>query len=314
MNVAYNKDNERVSINDAIDSEKYYCQFCGEELIKKRGNLRCHHFAHKKNSECTESEWHDTSPWHINWQNQFPINCQEILRSDFSGKKHIADVLINETTVIEFQHSNLPYEIYNDRNEFYNRMGYKVIWVFDGNEIINNGDLSYKIHYRNPLKPLSKQGTIPIYLDIFIEGTIERNLLDEEEGKFLYHVSDLSSIGIELNGKIRPDEFINKVNKNEPFVFGDSFDFIKKENKQYEQKPLREIIREHPKSNYLIALNAEKGYDVLIDRYNMDRAIEGKFIKGKMKSHKSYGNFQNRELKELYYVNDPVWIFQEEYK
>ena len=322
MLIALNNKKERVAINNSNENEKYFCQFCGEELCRKMGHIRSHHFSHKANSRCIDSICHDMSEWHINWQNQFPINSQEILKIDSNGKKHIADVLINDKTVVEFQHSNLPYEIFNDRNEFYNSYGYNVIWVFDGNSIFNNGYSGGKMHYYSPLKPLSKLKKLPPYLDIFIEGTMNYNLF-EEEGKFLYHVSNLSSIGIDFNGKITVDDFINKVNNNESFSFGYSDILLENEIKEIEElkskidnskkKSLIEIINDYPDANQLIIYNTKTGYDVSIDKYNINRAKEGKFIKGKMKSHKIYGDFQNKPLGEIYYVNDQVWIYQMHY-
>ena len=268
MLIALNNKKERVAINNSNENEKYFCQFCGEELCRKMGHIRSHHFSHKANSRCIDSICHDMSEWHINWQNQFPINSQEILKIDSNGKKHIADVLINDKTVVEFQHSNLPYEIFNDRNEFYNSYGYNVIWVFDGNSIFNNGYSGGKMHYYSPLKPLSKLKKLPPYLDIFIEGTMNYNLF-EEEGKFLYHVSNLSSIGIDFNGKITVDDFINKVNNNESFSFGYSDILLENEIKEIEElkskidnskkKSLIEIINDYPDANQLIIYNTKTG-------------------------------------------------------
>ena len=55
-----------------------------------------------------------------------------------NGEKHRADVFINDT-VLEFQHSELSYDEFYERNEFYNSLGYDVEWIFDVQEskIIN---------------------------------------------------------------------------------------------------------------------------------------------------------------------------------
>ena len=72
------------------------------------------------------------SEWHYEWQNQFPVENQEVV---FKRDKliHRADVFINNT-VIEFQHSPIKGEEFYDRNEFYNALGYNVIWIFDVQE------------------------------------------------------------------------------------------------------------------------------------------------------------------------------------
>lgn len=312
MLIALNNNKERISINDSLENETYYCQFCGEELCRKLGKKRCHHFSHKPNSYCTDSKWHDMSEWHINWQNQFPARFQEILKIDSNGKKHIADVLVDEKIVIEFQHSNLPYEIYNDRNEFYNKMGYKVIWIFDGNKIINDGDISVRIRYRNPLKPLSRQGMIPTYLDIFIEGTIEHNLFDEEDGKFLYHVIKADETkGIFFDWKCTIAEFMNRINQ------------IKQESKKEENAAMTKtsssyysnlfnIIRQYSNANSLIVYNIINGYDICIDAKNIERIMRGERAYGKFKKHGNLGRFR-WQPSEIYYTKDPVWIYQNHY-
>ena len=58
-----------------------------------------------------------------------------------NGIKHRADVFIKEKNlVIEFQHSQISNEDFNARNEFYNRCGYNIIWVFDGDKKIKKPD------------------------------------------------------------------------------------------------------------------------------------------------------------------------------
>lgn len=138
MVIAYDKDKNRVHVDDVVRGQLYYCQTCGEELSIKRGNIRSHHFSHKNTSLC--DGWHyDMSEWHGLWQKQFPIENQEVV-FEFEGKKHRADVFINNT-VIEFQHSKLSFEEFNNRNDFYNSLGYKVIWIFDAVDAYENGDI-----------------------------------------------------------------------------------------------------------------------------------------------------------------------------
>ena len=75
------------------------------------------------------------------------MEYQEIVKTK-DEQKHRADVLIeSEKVVFEFQHSPLSPDEFEDRNSFYNSLGYKVIWVFDveeqyQNEQIENGLLS----------------------------------------------------------------------------------------------------------------------------------------------------------------------------
>ena len=121
MLIAYNKNKERVLIRDILKNEKYYCPICNEELIVKGGLIKRRHFAHKPNRMCSEYRYADMCEWHINWQNRFPKDNIEVIKIDENGKKHIADALVNNTE-LEFQHSYMPYDEFNDRNEFYEKL------------------------------------------------------------------------------------------------------------------------------------------------------------------------------------------------
>lgn len=174
MFVALNKDKKRVHISSVLDNEQYYCPICGEELITRKGTTNAHHFAHKNNSNCADRDgWHyDMSDWHYDWQNQFPVDNQEIIFSK-NGKIHRADVFIN-STVIEFQHSPIKELEFNDRIDFYKNLGYKVIWIFD----VIDRDVKY-LHgsnnerkvfsWKHPIRFLKKINCNDQNLDVYLQ-------------------------------------------------------------------------------------------------------------------------------------------------
>lgn len=138
MIFALDKDGNRVYIDDSVVKNDYFCPCCGEKLVLKKGNIRRPHYSHQANTECHDLWRYDMSDWHYNWQNYFPKDCQEIVKI-FGDKKHRADVLIEKNkTVIEFQHSSLDSIEFEDRNNFYTSLGYKVIWIFDLDEPFKN--------------------------------------------------------------------------------------------------------------------------------------------------------------------------------
>ena len=146
MLIAVDKDKNRIHIDDTEKGHDYFCPSCGEKLILKKGDIMSHHFAHPAHSECVDDWHHDMSIWHQNWQNCFPLETQEIIKEK-DGKVHRADVLLEDKKVVfEFQHSPMSNSEFRDRNNFYNSLGYKVIWVFDVSEQYDNRniDISYK--------------------------------------------------------------------------------------------------------------------------------------------------------------------------
>lgn len=141
---ALDSDGNSIAIDFAVPKTTYFCPICNQPLIQKRGEIRQHHFAHigvhgdnsRNYAPCTDGWHYDKTDWHIEWQKRFPVECYERVVS-FGGVKHIADILVNDT-VIEFQHSNISLDEFDERNEFYTHCGYRVIWVFDMTELFDS--------------------------------------------------------------------------------------------------------------------------------------------------------------------------------
>ena len=139
MYIGLDNENNRVTADEAKHGEVYRCPICEERLELRQGQVRRHHFAHWKNRSCIDTWSSDMSEWHINWQAKFPKECQEVV-VELDGKKHRADVLIEERKlVVEFQHSPIKAKEFAERNEFYIRCGYHVIWLFDMSDGFKNG-------------------------------------------------------------------------------------------------------------------------------------------------------------------------------
>jgi len=114
---------------EATKRAKGICPSCGSELVARCGEIKIHHWAHKK--KCDDHWWENETEWHRNWKNRFPKEWQEIIQHDSSGEKHIADIKTKEGWVIEFQHSRIEPEERRSRDSFYS----KLIWVIDGTRL-----------------------------------------------------------------------------------------------------------------------------------------------------------------------------------
>ena len=121
-------DGTRISADVATKDTKYVCPCCGSQLVLKQGPLRDWHFAHEKDSECDAFTESKMSEWHIKHQELFPENCREV-RLESNGVVHIADVMI-DGLIIEFQHSQMSNETFEERSAFYSKFG-RLLWVFD---------------------------------------------------------------------------------------------------------------------------------------------------------------------------------------
>lgn len=147
MLFANDYNDRRVHIDETQSNQEYYCPSCGAPLIVRKGEVRQHHFAHRPNRLCKDT-WersgphgYDVSSWHNEWQSMFPENNQEVCLH-LGEVCHRADVLVDRT-VVEFQHSILSPTVFDDRNNFYLNLGYKVVWLFDITDLYENGKIRY---------------------------------------------------------------------------------------------------------------------------------------------------------------------------
>ena len=110
-----------------LKGAKGTCPLCRETLVAKCGNIRIHHWAHPSDSQCPYKE--NKGEWHVNWQNEFPDDWQEIVLTDsVTHEKNIADVQTPTGFVLEFQHSHIKDEEKTARENFYKNM----VWIVDG--------------------------------------------------------------------------------------------------------------------------------------------------------------------------------------
>lgn len=199
MLFANDYNDNRVHINATQSNREYYCPYCGAPLIAKKGEIRQYHFAHKQGHLCTDS-WerdrsYDISHWHNEWQSIFPEENQEVKLS-LGDIRHRADVIIDRT-VIEFQHSIMPVKAFDDRNNFYYNLGYKVVWLFDLSDIYANGQLSFKetpngldFYLYNPKKAFNHYDIKSGCIDLFFQ-------LNEDKNNCIVRVLDVSVSGFE---------------------------------------------------------------------------------------------------------------------
>lgn len=197
MRIALDDNQNRIFIDDAIAKRDYFCPSCGAPLLQRKGEVRQHHFSHQPNYFCTDS-WereYDMSAWHYEWQNRFPECNQEVLLT-WGETKHRADVLIGRT-VIEFQHSSLSGAQFNNRNNFYQSLGYKVIWVFDLIEAFENEKLTCineenirRFQWTRPRKTFNDLDIINGQVELFFQ-------IRDSEDDCLVKVTDVSSGGFE---------------------------------------------------------------------------------------------------------------------
>lgn len=157
MNTALLNDERVFASPQIVDA---VCPLCKSKVIAKCGTIKIWHFAHKSDSECDSWSEGETK-WHIDWKNNFPKDCQEVII-----KPHIADVLNKDNIIIELQNSPIsPIEI-TERENFYDNM----IWLFNGESLgkglklrIKKGIITFR--WKHPHKSLWNV-TKPMFFDM----------------------------------------------------------------------------------------------------------------------------------------------------
>ena len=274
MIFAFDSSKKRIDALYADKKQDYYCPTCNCKVIPRQGEHNIYHFSHLKDCDCIDLWKYDMSLWHRNWQMQFPESRQEIVINN-QGEKHRADVLLeNKKLVIEFQHSYISSEEFNERNKFYNSCGYKVLWLFDLSEKIENEqieDCKYDHQYRWKWGSTTFSGFYPpkeknvsVYFQ-FNNASFEKNCEVKIIEKFSWCPMGTERISIfRTDEKIRysPYEFLKSIcpeikkdvstsnREDEYYLVGDSiykldFDLVmmKSENRNLEN--LKEVIREN---------------------------------------------------------------------
>lgn len=175
----------RVYIENAKQGTVYRCEECGTKLIaKNQGTEKCHHYAHKsdaaqsveqsqciKRNDCRREN--QMSEWHRSWQERYPENQREIVLKQ-NGKIFRADVVLKSSkTIIEFQHSKINDDDFHARNEFYTSLGYRVIWLFDFDELEGKYKYIYPDQYSSFIEKMVRKNQsvyamdVDTYLSIF---------------------------------------------------------------------------------------------------------------------------------------------------
>lgn len=153
----------------ATPKARAVCPSCGQVVVAKCGRIKVWHWAHVTN-DC--DPWSERlTQWHFDWQNQFPIEWQEV-NITRGSERHRADICTPSGIVIEFQHSSISPDDIRLREKFY---GLLMRWIFDARDAYANKRLSIsyagtdatwvKIKWKYPRTTLG-YARRPVFLDI----------------------------------------------------------------------------------------------------------------------------------------------------
>jgi competence CoiA-like predicted nuclease len=184
------------------DKQKKTCQK-GHELILVNGEKIKPHFRHKNSNDIGGNPM---TLWHCEWQGYFPITEKIFKRKPEQIKERRADVFINESKILEIQHSKYDGEEVDNRKHDYKLHGIDIIWLIDGNKDIDVKVLEYSQRVYLEFKTnYWKYESFKSYDYIFID--INSTIYKVYPNKVKSHMIDVE------NGKTK-EEFIESLNKD----------------------------------------------------------------------------------------------------
>lgn len=136
-------DGKKYSINEFIKNEKLVMKCkkgtktiydkCNNEIIFCDGKKVKPYFRKLITAD------NPMTKWHREWQDQFNGYIEQKYECEEMHKKYRrADVDLNDTHIIEFQHSRMSKEEASNRKDDYAKVNKNIIWVIDGNDYNDN--------------------------------------------------------------------------------------------------------------------------------------------------------------------------------
>jgi hypothetical protein len=197
------------------------CPLCHTPVTSKMYRVKKPHFAHLSRKDCDPWSEGETG-WHLSWK--------ELVRKGFYERviyPHRADILGNDDTVIELQHSPISGDDIGERERFYGNM----VWLLDGvsyfKSAVYGGDgesISFRFQYPRPSHTYFQK---PVFAHLHCGKLVE---IDRMEPKYIH--------GKVITWRNFVDRYLSKVIKGEydtsaypesielrnDITFGDYFD------------------------------------------------------------------------------------------
>ena len=139
-------DNNKISIEDFIKNKKIVneCKAGKKNIYDKDGNelIFCDGKIMKPYFRKLITNDNPMTKWHKDWQEEFKGYIEQKYETENMHKKYRrADVELNDTQIIEFQHSRMPREEALNRKNDYSKVNKEIIWVIDGNNYGENKNI-----------------------------------------------------------------------------------------------------------------------------------------------------------------------------
>ena len=136
---AYDNQNNKISINDAVAGEFYICPTCKKRLYVKAGGRKKPHFCHYRNESCIDYWKYDESDWSNKWKSSFSNEEVEIIHHE-----HHIDIEVKNNLGIMFSSSSMHWETFIEKTDYMIRNINNAMWLFNLTDLYEKGTIEPK--------------------------------------------------------------------------------------------------------------------------------------------------------------------------
>lgn len=204
-------------INEFIKNENLIreCKEGKQNIYDKDGNeiIYCDGKKVKSYFRKLITEDNPMTKWHKEWQDEFLGYTEQKYTDENMHKKYRrADVNLNETQIIEFQHSRMTREEALNRKNDYSKVNKEIIWVIDGNNYEEKQNINItELRHSNRIFLEFKSDEWE-YLSYIDYDVIYLNI---DEKIYKINPSMVKSKMIDIQQPISKKEFCEKLKKGE---------------------------------------------------------------------------------------------------
>lgn len=284
----------------SFSGEKAKCLDCLQEVRGHKGKIKIPYWQHTNKKNC--DTWYEPiTRWHIDWQNKFEKEFQEITLFDSEKNEyHRADIRTKSGLVVEIQNSPIKPEEIEQRENFYGK--HKLLWILNGENLLKHCILNFNFEK----KDTSLTFEIPYYLDDLSEYDFQSFL------EYFYESNTFKEITNQPN-------FVDYENQNGNyfifhFINNKDFDSIEYSLKSETRIFLKNFLTDNQYEKYLDQFIVNQN-NITKDRYtnvNLNKKYWRPFI-NLMKHPVFIDNLRGLDTDSIYYYQKNVIIKKHEF-
>ena len=153
MYSAYNEQFKKISINDAVAGQTYFCPTCKKKLFVKVGERKRPHFCHYRNESCIDYWKYDESEWSDKWKSSFSNDEVEIVHYE-----HHIDIEVKNNLGIMFSSASMHRETFIEKTNYMLGNINNAMWLFNLTDLYEKKAINpgrYSVIWKNIWKMFS---------------------------------------------------------------------------------------------------------------------------------------------------------------